>query len=276
MYLEKARKPKIKPPIITIVGAPGQGKSTIGALFPAPIFIQAEQAESTFESWDEEAQPFLLPPIPRSQKSKGISPSRVILEQINELKTAEHSFKTLVIDTVSSLDHLLKSEVTEKHDAASIAEAAGGFSKGFLELAELHAEIRQEVGRLSALKNMAVVFLCHVDIKKRKNSPDEPEFTHYTLQVEDKCAPFYINFSDAVLFLRSNTFVQGHQSDKRGNTTKFGKIIDTGDRVLVTCSSARPGYPDAKNRYDLEPEIAVDKGENPLLKLIPFFNQEEK
>jgi len=45
-YLEKAKKAEPQAPVLTIVGFPGVGKSTIAALFPAPIFIQAENAST--------------------------------------------------------------------------------------------------------------------------------------------------------------------------------------------------------------------------------------
>ena len=42
-------KPKPQPPVITIVGMPGGGKTTLGGLFPDPVFIQAENSETIFE-----------------------------------------------------------------------------------------------------------------------------------------------------------------------------------------------------------------------------------
>ena len=54
MDLSQLTKPLSKPPQITIVAAPGAGKTSLGALFPNPVFIQAEEGMSVFETWPEE------------------------------------------------------------------------------------------------------------------------------------------------------------------------------------------------------------------------------
>lgn len=58
---------------------------------------------------------------------------------------------------------------------------------------------------------------------------------------------------------------------KRPNP-KYGRVTNTGERVLITSSDGTVGYIDAKNRYSLPDEIEVSKGENPLLDLIPFLS----
>jgi hypothetical protein len=47
--------------------------------------------------------------------------------------------------------------------------------------------------------------------------------------------------------------------------------VQTGQRVLVTSGDGRVGYVNAKNRFNLEPEIQFDKGENPLLTEIKYY-----
>ena len=49
-YLDQIKKATPQAPVITIVGFAGAGKSTLAGLFPSPIFIQAENATSVFET----------------------------------------------------------------------------------------------------------------------------------------------------------------------------------------------------------------------------------
>ena len=83
----------------------------------------------------------------------------------------------------------------------------------------------------------------------------------------------YINLSDAVIYIRNEEFVKGNETDKKGQVTKFGKIVQTGQRVLVTSGDGRIGYVNAKNRYDLDPEIPFNKGENPLIEAIGYYKK---
>ena len=58
-YMSQGTKAVIKPPILTIPGFPGAGKSTLAGLFPKPAFIQAEDSQTIFESVPGDKQPFL-------------------------------------------------------------------------------------------------------------------------------------------------------------------------------------------------------------------------
>jgi hypothetical protein len=75
---------------------------------------------------------------------KNIKPSEVIFEQLRELMTAQHDFKTVVIDTVTALNALFEAEVVEFDDkgVSNIGEAAGGYNKGYLVVAGIHAKLR--------------------------------------------------------------------------------------------------------------------------------------
>ena len=271
MDLSQLTKPLSKPPQITIVAAPGAGKTTLGALFPNPIFIQAEEGMSVFETWAEELRPVIFPSLPRANKKEKISTKDALLDQLRSLAQQDHDFKTLVIDSVTSLHSLFEHEVCEDYEVDNVADAAGGFHKGYLVVKEMHSEIKTACDYLRNKKGMTVIFLAHSGVQKMKNRPDAEEYSVYSLDMHKDSIPVYVNLVDAVLYLRQEEFVKGGATDKKGITTKLGKVVQTGDRILVTSGDGRIGYVNAKNRYDLDSEIPMPIGANPLLDLIPYF-----
>ena len=271
MDLSQLTKPLSKPPQITIVAAPGAGKTSLGALFPNPIFIQAEEGMSVFETWPEELRPVIFPALPRTNKKEKISTKEVLIDQLRSLATQDHDFETLVIDSVTSLHALFEHEVCEDYEVDNVADAAGGFHKGYIVVKEMHAEIKSACDYLRNKKGMTVIFLAHSGVQKMKNRPDAEEYSVYSLDMHKDSVPVYVNLVDAVLYLRQEEFVKGGATDKKGITTKLGKVVQTGDRILVTSGDGRIGYVNAKNRYDLDSEIPMPIGINPLLDLIPYF-----
>ena len=281
-------KPKPQPPILTIVSTAGVGKSTLGALFPSPIFIQAEESGAAFEKWSEDAQPDLAPRLPRARRKDknaqcygnqtvemSISTKNGLLDQLRWLASEKHQYKTVVVDTVTTLNKLFEHEITESYCVDNVAEAAGGFHKGFIVAQEMHSEI---VNACEALrkKGLAIVFLAHTGLQRIKNRPDVDEYVVYSLDMHEKSVSVYANLSDAVIYIKKEEFVQGTKQDKKGNTTKYGKMVATGERVLVTSGDGLVGFVNAKNRYKMPVEIPLKEGENPLLEYIPFFDIKEK
>lgn len=278
-YLSQAKKPMASPPIITIVGTPGTGKTSLAGTFPSPIFIQAEDASAVFESWDEEVQPTLLPELPKAAVDKAgnmtSSTRGVLMDQLRELATAEHSYKTLIVDSITVLNSMLEAEIAVRDGVGNVADAAGGYHKAFIEIAQWHADFMYACQVLAKRKDMAIVFLAHTGIQKIKNSPEEAsEYAVYSLDMHQKSAAVYISNSDAVLYIKKEEFVTGGATNKKGQTTKYGRVMQTGERKLITTGDGMTGYVAAKSRYNMPAELDLPLGENPLLQYIKHFNKD--
>jgi len=272
-HLTNAKKSTPQAPVITIVGMPGSGKSTLASTFPSPIFVQAENATTVFEKWPESEQPTFFDQLPAPHAKREVRPSEVIRDQLRELITEDHSFKTVVIDAVTSLNMLFEQEVIafDANGADNIGEASGGFGKGYLAVAKMHIDVRNACEHLRR-KGIAVVFLAHGGIAKVKNRPDVEAYSTWSLDMHEASRRAYVGPSDAVLYLKSKEFVMGGDKDKKGNVTSYGKMTNTGERILIAASEGTIGYVDAKNRYQMPEEMEVDEKKNPALEYIPFFN----
>lgn len=267
--------PTIKPPIITIIGSAGVGKNSLGGVFPKPVFIQAENSETVFEDWDDDVMPGFMPrlaPPKLNQEMQVLSVRKQVEDQFRWIATNENDRKTIVIDTVTEYDKLMQIELLLKYNVDSIGDAAGGFQNGYNELAAWHGDL-MSMAEAMQRRGMAVVFLGHQGVKKIKSAPDKDEYSVFSLDMHDKASSVYINRSDAVIYIRKETFVKGVEQDKKGRTTKYGKLIDSGDRQAVTSGDGQTGYMHAKNRYNMPPVMPLPIGENPLMQYIKFFNQ---
>jgi hypothetical protein len=266
--LQQATKAKVRPPMLTIIASKGVGKTTLAGLFPNPVFIRGEDGSEVFEEWDEDVQPTLLPPLMYEQSAR-----MTVLSTIGELLKTEHNFKTLVIDAITSMNLLFEKELCKLDGVSNVGDASGGFHKGFLTIANWHMDIIRGCEKLRDDKNMAIVFLGHSAITKIKNSPDESsEYAVWGLDMHQKAANVYLNNSSGVYYLTKEKFITGAETNKKGQTTKFGRVTSSGNRVLITSGDGKTGYIDCKDRYGLDPEIPVEHGTNPLLTQIKFFN----
>lgn len=274
--MSQGTKAVIKPPILTIVGFPAAGKSSLAGLFPKPAFIQAEDSQTVFESLSETEQPFFMPILPSAKKEKSISTKEVLLAQLREFLSEDHPYQTLIIDTVTSLNDLFEHELVEfdAAEAKSVQDAAGGFQKGYDVIAGWHQEI---IGACNAIRNrkgIGIVFLSHTGDRKVKNSPElSGEYNVYGMKMHQKSEKIYVSLSDAVLYLKQVETTQGHATDNKGRTVKRGRIRMSSERVLITSSDGVVGFVSAKTRYEMPQEINVPKGTNPILQYIPFYKE---
>lgn len=240
--LAKISKPADRPVIVTILGDAGMGKTSLAASFPNPIFIRAEDG---LQAIPLETRPDALPLL---------SGADDLWEQLQALITEEHSYKTLVIDSVTALERMFIQYVidSDPKKPKSINQAMGGYGAGLSAVATMHQRVRKAAGILNERKGMHVVFIAHAETETVE-LPDQDAYTRYSLRLSKKSVAPYVDDTDVVGFIRLRTFTMGDGERK--------KAISDGTRELV-CHATASNV--SKNRYGIVEPLEVSNGINPL------------
>ncbi len=241
-------------PRITIYGKGGIGKSTFASKFPAPIFLLTEKNALIG------AKAF---PIARSLND--------LIKNIKKLLTEkELPFKTVVLDSVSKLDHLVISHILdeEKPDKngkkpASLNTACGGYGAGFAKAQRIHRYIKDLMDGFQD-KGIAVVYILHNEIKKYK-SPETEDYDVYTLTLNhDKSREVYTDDVDCVAFCKQKAFI---------DSTESGRTLVRSSDECVMYVGPSEGHV-SKNRYQMPNELPLDY--DTFVSYIPFYNNKEE
>jgi hypothetical protein len=252
-----------QPPRIVIFGVHGVGKTSLAAGAPSPVFIQTE---------DGIADPRLAD-IPTfgvlSQYSE-------VYEAITSLYTEDHSFKTVIIDTLDWLEPIIWREAADRNGWEDIETP--GYGKGYMAALDVWREF---FGGLTALRNdrgMGIIMLAHAAIKKFE-APDTEPYDRYRIKLHESAAgigaaPLVQEHVDCVLFVN---YVVSITKDKK---TPMGKAADghargvgSGQRAVYTAE--RPAFL-AKNRYGMQDMILLpndpSKAWPTVAAQIPYYN----
>jgi len=251
-------KPEAGPAQVTLVGEGGVGKTSLAALFPSPVFMRVEDGTTSLTTPDmEKLNIRQLPIIERSED---------VLNQIRMLATQDHPFKTLVIDTITKLHHLIEKEIitSDSKCPKSINQALGGYGAGHNAASERHRMIKLYCDRLMNDKKMNIVFIAHAE-SETIDPPDSDSYIRYSLRMNGKSRTHYTDDVDLCGFIKLKKYVMGEEGERK-------KATSDGQRI-ITC------YPTAshvsKNRYGIEEDLTFNKGENPLARFIPSLRVEK-
>ena len=246
--LSTIAKPTNRPPIITICGDAGTGKTTLAATFPKPIVIRAEDG---LQAIPEASRPDAFPILKSASD---------LWAQLTDLIKEQHDYQTLIIDSVTALERLFIQDVIDgdPKKPKGINQALGGYGNGVAAVAAMHQRVRKAAGALNERKNMNIIFVAHADLENM-DLPDQEAYSRYSLRLGKKSIAPYTDDSDLVGFLKLNSFVKGGEGEKN-------KVVSTGQRLLTTYSIASSV---SKNRYGITQDLTVEQGINPLIDFIP-------
>jgi len=221
----KVNKGRIKRPISCVAYGPdGVGKSTFAAGAPSPIFLGAEGGCYNLD-------------VSRFDQPKNFSDA---INNIKELIEEEHSFQTLVIDSLDWLEPMLWKDVCKEHNAENIELVHGGYGKGYTIALDRWHEMIRLIATLQEKRQMHFIAIAHSEIKAFHDPINNSSYDRFQLKLQPKAAALWREKMDAVLFCNYEVFTK----TEKGKTKAFGD----GARLMFT--ERRPAF-DAKNRYQL-------------------------
>lgn len=221
----------IRPPRIILYGTKGIGKTTFASLAPDPVFLFTEEGHGLLSAdrllishWDE------------------------AFEFLRMLYTEDHTFKTLVIDSLDWLERLCHEKVKKVHGERIFFD----YGKGFKFAGDLFDEFVRALDKLRLHKNMMIILIAHSKIK-RFEAPDVPPFERYMLDLHERAASVVEEWCDVELFATQKVFTTKTDVGFGQNVVQG---VGSGERVMYT--EERPAY-SAKNRYNLPHELPMPK-----------------
>lgn len=214
-----------RPRRIIVLGRAKAGKSTLASQAPAPIFIPIK-GEEGIDALD-------VPAFPICNKFSDV------MECLRALYD-EHPYKTIVIDSISTLELLVWDETCRINEGVDSIEKVGkGFAKGYTEALRQWRFIVEALDHLRNDMHMGCVLIGHVKAK-RFNDPTMEAYDRWQVDINDKAAEFLTRWADGVLFLTHKVAVKKEDAGFNKTVSK-AKEINEGAPVMYT--QERPAHP---------------------------------
>lgn len=207
----------LAPPRVFIYGGAGQGKSTVASQANKPIFLPTEDGLGQIQC-----------------DSFPVSKTYAEFESyLTELKTQQHDYKTVVIDTVDWLEKIIWNDLCLKYSVSDIVSVAGGYGKGYALALGFFEKTRLHLQELHQ-KGMGIIFVSHTQTKDLKD-PEVGDITQYAPKIHSKAKDLLCEWCDCVLFI----------------TRRFGSIKGEKAGGELGFKTRSTEYFYAKNRYNL-------------------------
>lgn len=229
-----------------IYGPPGLGKTSLAAEFPNPVLLDVEHGKP----------PALTLPTYDAFDSFG-----AVMEMLSALYNEDHSFQTVIVDTIDRLEPMLWAWLCGTNGWKSIEEP--GYGKGYLEADTLWRQFLDLLAALRRDKGMAIVMLAHSNVVTRPSPTTDP-YPSYDIRLHKRALAMVQDEVDAVLFVNQDATVK---ETKEGFNKTSRHAEGGGTRWIF--ADANPAFV-AKNRYGIPARVLYQPGQG-YAALAPYF-----
>ena len=235
----KNPKPKViyVPPKIILYGRNGIGKSTFALKAPNPIFLDLD--ENIYE----------LPCISNKTLGFELKTFDDVLTFLGILFNEEHEFKTLVIDSLSSLEKLITQKVVKAtNGVTSFADIKYG--AGYLKMMPFWDQFLEKLKNLWGHRKITIILLAHFKEKREENSTG-PSYMQHQINLYEKASELLRNWCSCVLLADDEIELEDETIEFNRKISKVSKST----RILHTDGGTTFL---AKNTYNLPSKLPLD------------------
>lgn len=228
-----------RPNAVVFHGVEGVGKTSFGGAAPKPIFGMA-RGETGLETLIDAGRLGETPHFP-----EWLTWTEA-LGAIRSLVSGEHTYKTLVLDTLNGMERLCHEHVCARDFGGDWTDKGFmGYMRGYEVALADWRELLTLLDNLRNQRKMSILCLVHTRVASFKN-PEGPDFDRYVPDMHAKTWGLTHKWADMVLF--ANFYLD---TKKEGS-----KRIGIGGQERVLYTEKRAAF-DAKNRHGLPPELSM-------------------
>jgi len=261
--LEKYKREVMrKPEKLVVEGETGAGKTTFACsshTAKEPVFVinADDGGENVFHKTGIN---LIHDCVPTGDVKENAEKWDSIMGTLRELASEKTGIKRIIVDSVDKLEILAQGKVCVDHKQPHIESL--GYGKGYAYARGEVAKMLSGLNYLRDTQDIQPILICHTQIRTI-NKPTMEPYDSFILKLHKSLSADIMEWADVILFVAFETIVKKIDS---GFNRKDSRAIQSGNRFLYTSGSMGV---DAKNRFDLPPEIPADWNE--YRKLIDSF-----
>jgi hypothetical protein len=221
-------------PRAIIYGTPKIGKTTLASQFPKAVVIDLNHGNEGILCVTHPEQIYLF---------------KDLITTINEYRTdPDHSFRTLVVDSLTEIEQMIFTQVCQDHKKSCIEDI--GYAKGYKFALSYWLQLIDALDALRSQRSMGIVLVGHSRLEK-VDHPELETFKRYVPDVDPLASGLLTRWVDMILFAFHEILLM----DEDIGFNKKKHHSRSGRRLLATVEKAAHL---AGNRYGLPPIMELD------------------